>query len=158
ILLTTSAAEFQVSPSGAVQAYLLKNGSKLTLDSQSPDATYLLQGDKKVRFTFDLDHATVGEASGKLGFGKRVDISGSSTDAPGLQATLHVEVYDDFPAIVLTSADYKNGGSADIKVDRAVAQQHRFDSGIAGKAYDMWSYQGGSIDWGKDDVLKLKKD
>jgi alpha-galactosidase len=158
IVLTSSAAEFQVLPSGAVQAYLLKNGSKLCLDAQSPDATYLLQGDKKIRFTFDLDHATVNEATGKLGLGKRVDISGSSTEAPGLQATLHVETYDNFSALVLTSADYKNAGSSEIKIDRAIAQQHRFDSGVAGKGYDMWSYQGGSIDWGKDDVLKLKRD
>src|SRR5262249_12941286 len=93
IVLTTSAAEFQVLASGGVQAYLLKNGSRLSLDSESPDPTYLLQGDKKVRFTFDIDHATVSEASGKLGLGKRVDVPGSSSDVPGLQATLHVETY-----------------------------------------------------------------
>src|ERR1051325_8553733 len=43
IALTTSTAEFQVSPSGAVQAFLLKNGARLTLDVPSPDANYLSQ-------------------------------------------------------------------------------------------------------------------
>src|SRR5271166_6340698 len=32
VVLTTSAAEFQILPSGAVQAFLLKDGKKLTLD------------------------------------------------------------------------------------------------------------------------------
>jgi alpha-galactosidase len=158
IVLTTSAAEFDVMQSGAVQAYLLKNGSKVSLEGQAPDANYLLQGTKAIRFALDLDHASVNEASGKLGAGKRVDIPAHSLESPDVQMTLHVEAYDDFPRLVLTSADYKNGGSSDFKIDRAVAQQHSFDSGVAGKGYDMWTYQGASIDWGKDDIFKLKKD
>jgi alpha-galactosidase len=157
IVLTTSAAEFQVLPSGAVQAFLLKNGAKRTLETQSSDADHLLQGGKSILFAFDLDHATVNEASGKLGLGKRVDISAHSSELLGVLMTLHVEAYDDFPGLLLTSADYKNSGPSDLKIDRAVAQQHRFDSGVPGKGYDMWSYQGASINWGKDDILKLKK-
>lgn len=156
IVLTTSAAEFQVLPSGAVQAFLLKNGAKLTLDAPSSDANYLSRDGKNIRFAFDLDHATVNEASGKLGRGKRIDIPAHSSESPDLQALLHVEVYDDFPNLVLTSAEYKNGGSSDLKIDRATAQQHRFDSGVTGKPYDMWTYQGASIDWGKDDIFRLK--
>ncbi|HSS95790.1 MAG TPA: hypothetical protein VLK33_02105, partial [Terriglobales bacterium] len=157
MVLTTSAAEFQISPSGAVQAFLLKNGARLTLDVPSPDANYLSQGGKNVRFAFDLDHATVSEASGKLGRGKRIDIPGHSSESSDLQATLHVEAYDEFPNIVLTSAEYKNAGTSDLKIDHAIAQEHRFDSSVSGKPNDMWTYQGASIDWGKDDIFKLKK-
>ena len=64
IVLTTSKAEFQVLPSGAVQAYLLKNGGKLTLDAASHDSPHISQDGKTIHFTFDLDHATVTEASG----------------------------------------------------------------------------------------------
>jgi alpha-galactosidase len=155
MVLTTSAAEFQILPSGAVQAFLLKNGAKLTLDAPSTDGSYLAQGSKNIRFAFDLDHAIVNEASGKLGRGKRIDIPGHWSESP-VQAMLHVEAYDDFPNLVLTSAEYKNGGSSDLKIDRATAQEHRFDSGVSGKAYDMWTYQGASIDWGKDDIFRLK--
>jgi len=157
IAFTTSTAEFQVLPSGAVRAFLLKNGGKATLDAQSSDANYLSLGGKNIRFAYDIDHATINEASGKLGRGKRVDIPAYSSESPDLQAMLHVEAYDDLPNLVLTSAEYKNGGSSDLKIDRAVTQQHRFDSGVAGKPYDMWTYQGASIDWGKDDIFKLKK-
>src|SRR5207245_1999287 len=157
IVLTTSAAEFQVLPSGSVQAFLLKDGAKLTLDLPSPDANYLSQDGKNIRFTFDLDHAIINQASGKLGSGKRIDIPAHASESANLQATLHVEAYDDFPNLLLTSADYKNGGSSDLKIDRAIAQQHRFDSSVSGKPNDMWTYQGASIDWGKEDVFKLKK-
>jgi alpha-galactosidase len=156
MVLTTSAAEFQIFPSGAVKAFLLKNGGKLTLDAPSTEGSYLAQGSKNIRFAFDLDHATVNEASGKLGRGKRVDIPGHSTESPDLQGMLHVEAYDDFPNLVLTSAEYKNGGSSDLKIDGATEQEHRFDSGVSGKPYDMWTYQGASIDWGKDDIFRLK--
>ena len=156
MVLTTSAAEFQVLPSGAIQAFLLRNGAKLTLDTPSADASYLTQGSKNIRFAFDLDRATVSEASGKLGRGKRIDIPAHSSESPDLQAMLHVEAYDDFPNLVLTSAEYKNGGSSDLKIDRATVQEHRFDSGVSGKPYDMWTYQGASIDWGKDDIFRLK--
>jgi alpha-galactosidase len=157
IILTTNSAEFQVSHSGSVQAFLLKNGAKLTLDSVSPGANYLSQDGKNVRLTFDLDHATVNEASGKLGRGKRVDIPAHASESPSLRATLHFEAYDDFPSLLLTSADYKNGGSSDLEIDRAIAQQHRFDSSVSGKPNDMWTYQGASIEWGKEDIFKLKK-
>ncbi|PYV78690.1 MAG: hypothetical protein DMG96_07060 [Acidobacteria bacterium] len=157
IVLTTSAAEFQVLPSGSVQAFLLKDGAKLTLDLPSPDANYLSQDGKNIRFTFDLDHAIINQASGKLGSGKRIDIPAHASESANLQATLHVEAYDDFPNLLLTSVDYKNGGSSDLKIDHAIAQQHRFDSSVSGKPNDMWTYQGASIDWGKEDVFKLKK-
>jgi alpha-galactosidase len=157
IVLTTSSAEFQVSPSGSVQAFLLKDGAKLTLDLPSPDGNYLSQDGKNIRLTFDLDHATINEASGKLGRGNRIDIPAHASKSPDLQATLHVEAYDGFPNLLLTSADYKNGGSSDLKIDHAIAQQHRFDSSVSGKPNDMWTYQGASIDWGKEDIFKLKK-
>src|ERR1043165_7834371 len=157
VVLTTSAAELQISSSGAIQAFLLKNGARLTLDVASPEANYLLQDGKNVRFAYDLDHATINEASGKLGRGKRIDVPAHSSELPDLQGTLHVEAYDDFPNLVLTSTEYKNAGSSDLKIDHAIAQEHRFDSSVSGKPTDMWTYQGASIDWGKDDIFKLKK-
>jgi hypothetical protein len=155
-VLNTGSAEFQILPSGAVQAFLLRNGAKLTLESGFRDGNHLVQGNQNIHFAFDMDHATIADASGKLGRGKRIDVSAHSTKPPDIQMTLHVEAYDDFPNLVLTSAEYKNSGASEFKIDRAIEQQHRFDSGVSGKGYDMWSYQGASIKWGNDDVFKLK--
>jgi alpha-galactosidase len=157
MVITTSAAEFQLLPSGAVQAFLLRNGQRKTLETKTPDGLSLTQDGKTIHFTLDFAHSTINEASGKLGRGKRVDIPARSSESQDLQGIVHVEAYDEYPNLVLTSAEYKNFGSSVLKIDSVTAQPHRFDSGVSGKPYDMWSYQGASIDWGKDDVFQLPK-
>ena len=78
---------------------------------------------------------------------------------PNIQRTLQVEVYDDFPNLLLSSAEYKNTGTAGYPHrSRAIEQQHKFNASLAEKKaqpYDMWSFHGASYDWGKDDVIKL---
>jgi alpha-galactosidase len=160
IVLTTSAAEFQILPSGYVQAWLVKAGQKLTLDEprESRESDYLVQEGKELHFTQDFSQAKVTDAMGKLGRGKRVEIPAQplSPSGTGLRRTLQVEVYDDFPNLLLSSVAYTNAGTSDYHVDRIIEQQHRFDSHRAmGHAYDMWSYHGSSYEWGKDDVVKL---
>src|SRR5947208_342032 len=93
VVITTSTAEFQISLSGAVQAYLLKDGAKLSLDASSPEANYLVQSGKEVHFDFGLDQAKVSEASGKLGRGMRVEIPARPQESEGsnIQLTLAVE-------------------------------------------------------------------
>jgi hypothetical protein len=103
ILLTTSAAEFQILPSGYVQAWLLKAGQKLSLDepgeSRLGESGYLVQETKELHFTQDFSQAKVTDAMGKLGRGKRVEIPAQSLSpsGTGLRRTVQVEVYDDFP-------------------------------------------------------------
>jgi alpha-galactosidase len=163
-VLTTSAAEFEVLPSGYVQASLLKNGQKLSLDDAEPgkpgDSNFVIINGKPVPFTFDFAQAKDAEAVGKMGRGKRIEIPGRplAPSDSNLQANFVIETYDDFPTIALTTVEYKNAGAAPIKVDDAIAQRHRFNSHAEnGQPYDMWSFQGSSYDWGKDDIFKLKK-
>ena len=163
-VLSTSSAEFRILSSGQVEAWLTQNGKNLTLDnstsSSNAGSDYLIQDGKPIAFTPDFTQARAIEASGKLGRGKRLEIPAHSAAAPGILSTLIFEAYDDFPNLLLSSAEYKNTGSADFMIDRAVAQQHRFNATNAdpsAQPYDMWSFQGASYDWGKDDVLKLKR-
>ncbi len=160
LVITTSTAEFQVLPSGYVQAFLVKGGNRLTLDEPREDSGYLVQGNKKSHFAPNFDQVKITEATGKLGRGKRIEIPSHPLDpATSIQRTLVLEAYDDFPNLLLTSADYKNSGTSDFRIDEAVEQQHRFNAALAdpqAQPYEMWSYQGSSYDWGKDDVLKLK--
>jgi hypothetical protein len=161
IVLTTSAAEFQILPSGYIQAALLKGDQRLTLDE--PDAAgsdLLVQSGKPVQFTLDLSAAKVQDSTGKLGRGKRVEIPARTSDpsASTIQRTVDVEVYDGFPNLLLSSAEYKNAGTQDFHIDHAIEQQHKFSASLAEKnvqPYDMWSFHGASYDWGKDDVIKL---
>src|ERR1700730_1219158 len=161
IVLTTSSAEFQVLPSGYIQAALLKGDQRLTLDQPAPSGSDLLvQDGKLVRFALDFGAAKVQESAGKLGRGKRVELPARTSDpaASNILLTVEIEVYDDFPNLLLSSAEYKNAGTEDFHIDHAIEQQHRFSASLAEKKaqpYDMWSFHGASYDWGKDDVIKL---
>jgi alpha-galactosidase len=162
IVLTTSSAEFQILPSGYIQASLLKGDQKLTLDQPDDSPSdVLMQDGKPVQFTLDFGAVKVQDSPSKLGTGKTVEIPGHAVDpASNLQRTLLVEVYDGFPNLLLSSASYKNIGTQDIHIDRVLEQQHKFNASLSEKKaqpYDMWSFLGASYDWGKDDVVKLDR-
>ena len=166
VVVTTSAAEFQILPSGFLQASLLKDGKRLTLDEPEVGSTggsdsIVLQG-KELDFVPDFSAAKVLESSGKLGRGKRVEIPAHPLAPAGvaIDRMLVVEVNDDFPNIALVSSTYKNVGTTDIAVDEVWMQQHRFNAeqiDAKMQPYDMWSFQGSSYDWGENDVQKLTR-
>jgi alpha-galactosidase len=166
LVLTTTTSSFEVAPSGYVQAFLLRNGKHLTLDDPKPGAPnesdYFVQNGTDVHFILDFDQAKILESIGKLGRGKHVEIPahvlGSTTS--GIQRVLTVEAYDDFPNLLLSTVDYKNTGSTDVTLDRVVDQQHRFSAKMAdpkAAPFELWSFQGSSYEWGKDDVFKLTR-
>jgi alpha-galactosidase len=168
VVLTTSAAEFQIIASGFLQATLLKDGKRLTLDEpgvgSAAGSDYIVHDGEDLEFVPDFGSAKVLEAIGKLGRGKRVEISAHPLAPSGIavERMLVMEVYDDFPNIALVGITYKNAGTTDFEIESVVTQQHRFDSheeNAKGRLYpyDMWSFQGSSYDWGKDDVQKLTR-
>jgi alpha-galactosidase len=166
VMLTTSAAEFQILPSGYVQAALVKDGKQFTLDEpgtgSAAGSDFIVHDGKELQFTPDFSQTKILEATGKLGRGKRVEIQAHPLSPSGIavQRTIEIEAYDDFPNILLETVSYKNTGSSDFSIDQTIAQQHRFNSTQANanaKPYDMWTFQGSSYDWGKDDVIKLTR-
>jgi alpha-galactosidase len=163
IVLTTSSTEFQILPSGHIQASLLKGDQKLTLDEpRGSGSDFLVRDGKEIQFALDLGQVRLRDSVGKLGRGKRLEIPAHPLDpsATGIQRTVQIEVYDDFPNLLLSSAEYKNTGKEDLHIDRVVEQQHRFNASVAEKKsqpYDLWSFHGSSYDWGKDDVIKLSR-
>ena len=161
-VLTTSAAEFQVRPDGYVQAFLLKDGQKLSLDDPSvgapADSDFVQVGGKDVHFVLDFQQAQVHEAIGKMGVGKRIEIPARPLDPSGthLQRVLALEVYDNFPSILLSTVEYKNTGASGIDIEKSVNQRRRLGSHeVKAHPWEMWSFHGSSYDWGKDDVVKL---
>src|SRR3954468_22736153 len=164
VSITTVAAEFKILPSGFLQANLRQDDKRLTLDEPIVGSTggsdSIIHEGKELDFVPDFSQAKVVEASGKLGRGKRVEIPAHPLAASGvpIERMLIVEAYDDFPGIALVSTSYKNTGTTDFHIDQVLMQQHRWNAQqVDAKAqpYDMWSFQGSSYDWGKDDVQKL---
>ncbi len=166
VVLTTSAAEFQVRPDGYIQAFLLKDGQRFSLDEPRvgavSDSDYVLVSGKEVHFTLDFQQAQVLEAVGMMGVGKRIEIPARPLGPSGtsLQRMLALEIYDKFPNILLSTVEYKNGGTSELVLDKSVDQRHRMSAKLAdaqAQPWEMWSFHGSSYDWGKDDVVKLTK-
>ena len=166
LVVTTKSAEFQILPNGFLQATLLKDGKRLTLDEpevgSSGGSDSIVHAGKELDFIPDFSQAKILEAVGKLGRGKRIELPGRPLAPAGvpIERTLVLEAYDDFPNIALVSAAYKNVGTTDFQIDQALMQEHRFNAqqtDPTAQPYDMWSFQGSSYDWGKDDVQKLTR-
>ncbi len=164
-MLKTSAAEFDVLPSGYVQAYLIKGGKRLTLDDPEGPAAIsndsLVADGKEIRdFVFDFNHVTVADAAGLIGSrGKKVEISARSAEAK-IESTFTVEVYDDFPNLTLTTASYKNVGWRELRLDRVTTQHHWLNASLADPGappFRLWSFHGSSAKWGKDDVVPIAR-
>ena len=166
ILITTSSAEFQILPSGFLQASLMKEGKLLSLDEpevgSAGGSDSIIHEGRELDFIPDFAKTKITEASGKLGRGKRIELPARPLAPSGtdIERTLVVEAYDDFPNIAFVSTTYKNVGTTDFQLDQVWMQQHRFGANQVdpnAPPYDMWSFQGSSYDWGKDDVFKLTR-
>ena len=166
VTIGTPEAEFEILPSGYVQAYLLKQGKRATLDDPGssgaePANSVTVAGREVDGLNLDFNHVTISEARGKIGErGKRVEITGRSKEKDGaaIEETLVFEAYDDFPRLLITSASYKDVGIAPLHLDKVVANRHRLDASLYDSSvppYQMWSYQGSSEKWGKDDVVEI---
>jgi alpha-galactosidase len=168
VVIKTQSAEFDILSSGYIQAFLLKGDKRLTLDEPEDGQLawegLVRSGGKEIKdFIFDFNQVRVSEARGKVGArGKRVELTAKamSDEGPAIEKTLAVEVYDDFPNLAISTAAYKNTGSQDFTLDEVSEQNRRFNASLAdpqAAPYSMWSFQGSSYDWGKDDVLELSK-
>ncbi len=160
IHMHTPAAEFLLRPSGYLQASLQSAGQMLSLEDPGKEAgQQLIAGSAEVRdLIFDLTHAKVAEATGKLGrLGKHLDVPGTSAST-GLEEILTIEVYDDSPTMALLSAALRNAGRKEVVLDSISLQRHRLNAqGGDWRAapHEMWSFFGSSLNWGKDDVLQV---
>jgi alpha-galactosidase len=162
IRMETPTAEFVVAPNGYVAANLLVEKKRLSLDDggSEPGLLAVVAGKKVRDFVFDLPAARTSEPQGKLGaLGKRVEVNGKSTST-GLEASLVIEVHDDFPNIALVSSRVRNVGSSEISLDQVELDRHRLNASLADSAAApnrMWSFHGASIRQGKDNVFEIPR-
>ena len=68
--------------------------------------------------------------SAKWESGKRVEIPARPLGPSGteLQRVLALEVYDNFPNILLTTVEYKNTGARDVTIEKSVNQKRRLSA------------------------------
>src|SRR5205085_2465286 len=151
----TSAAEFLLFPNGYLKASLAGQNSVSTLDDPGtePGQVITIAGQRMGDFSFDTANARVSDAQGKLGkTGKHVEVR-ASRPGSGLEETLALDFYDDFPSLALVSASFRNAGQTGMRLDSVLLQKHRFNAALADASaapHQMWTFQGSSLKWGQD--------
>lgn len=160
VVISSSTAQFAIAPNGYVSATLAASKQSLDSASNEPGISVSVSGKDVRDFVFDVAHPRQSQPEGKLGSqGRRVEINGKSPTA-GLEATLKVDVYDEFPNIALVSAEVRNSSGGDITLDRFDLDSHRFNASLAdpkAAPNQLWSFHGASIRWGKDNVFEIPK-
>ncbi|MBS1841697.1 MAG: alpha-galactosidase [Acidobacteria bacterium] len=158
IRVTTKTAEFSLSASGDLQSTLLSQSGKLSFEEAAPGIEILSAKKPIVDFVRDINHAQIQSATGKLGsLGKKIKVTGKSATT-GLEETLTLEIYDDFPSLALLSATYKNSGTKEIHLDSVSLDGQQLNATLsdpAAKSHEMYAFFGSSLKWGKDDVLPI---
>jgi alpha-galactosidase len=160
IHIQTPAAEFVLSSTGRLTAFLTSKGKKLTLDDPADDSGQVITaGHREVKdIALDAAHAQIKDVQGKLGkLGKQIEVRGTSKST-WLEETMLLEVYDDFPGLALLSAAFRNTGQNEISLEEATLQRHRLNPTLAdpaAAAHEMWSFHGSSIKWGKDEAFPV---
>ncbi len=160
IRVQTPAAEFVLSSKGRLTATLTGNGKKLTLDDPGNESGQVITaGHREVSdIALDVAHAKVEDAQGKLGkLGKQIEVRGTSAST-GLEETMKLEVYDEFPGLALLSAAFRNTRQEEVSLKEVTLQKHRFNATLtdpAAAAHEMWSFHGSSIKWGKDETFPV---
>jgi|tagenome__1003787_1003787.scaffolds.fasta_scaffold20990084_14 alpha-galactosidase len=162
INIRTPTAAFVLGSSGDLRAALHAASGDLTLDQSGAASRpeVFVNGAKTAisDFGFDLTHASVSPVTGKLGrTGKHIQVHGASASA-GLDETLTVEVYDDFPNMAVLSAAFRNNSEKAVELQNVTLQRHVLDAKLIDPkavSHEMWSFAGSSLKWGKDDVFPI---
>ena len=159
IIANTPSAEFRLGPSGALTATLVGASGRSSLEDKALDVSQIISLSKKEHSgaQFDLAGAKVRDTSGKLGaLGKHVEITGTIPET-NLAETLELEIYDDFPNVALVSLSIRNTGPGDVPLDWVKLQRHQFAtaSGSQARVEPLWTFQGASLKWGKDEIFPM---
>jgi alpha-galactosidase len=162
MFVQTPTAEFAILPTGYVAASLKAGSGRLSLESAGSESGMQVHaaGSPLAEVVFDVEHPQVSEPRGRLGSkGKRIEVA--ARNSPGnLQESLVVEVYDDYPNVALISASIRNLGTSEVKLDAIDLDRHRFDASLVDSAANpnqMWSFDGASIEWGKENVFPMPR-
>ncbi len=161
LVLRTSVAEFRLTSAGDLRGALLTAAGPLSLQEPGgPGDSLDIAGARTGAFVLDLGSASVADVRGPLGPGKRVLIRGKSRGPALIEEDLVLEVHDDRPGLVTSTATYRNAGPRPIRLDRVLEQRHRLSAALAdpkAAPFALWSFQGASTEWGEDDVVPLAK-
>lgn len=164
VVLQTPSAEFRILRSGYLQAALRTPKGNLTIDDPAFGSGaapgYLVSKGRGIsNFKYDFGQSLLSDASGRIGtLGKKIAIPASGPE--GIEKTLTVEIYDDFPNLALVTESYRNMSQKPIRIDRVVANRRRLSASVVDHnvpPYRLWSFQGASYKWGENIIRRISR-
>ncbi len=126
-----------------------------------PSHFIVIDGQELTDFLVDYDKINVESIETAFGLGRRMVITGIAvcSDGTRIEKTLSTELYDQYPEIAISSASYKNLGTSDLIIEMDYCNYYRLDATRdqpGNRPFDFWSFQGASIAWGFDYILKIE--
>ena len=131
------------------------------VDSLSKPTHYLIiKGEEVKNFAVDYNNIAVDTIKTDFGIGRRLTIRGTAERGGEykIEKTLIVEYYENYPEAAITSASYKNLGNTGLTIDTDYSCCFRMDASNINQGsqpYDFWSFQGSSLRWGIDYIIKI---
>jgi alpha-galactosidase len=112
-------------------------------------------------FAIDYDSIKTEPVETCFGKGKRLIITGIAdiTGKCKIEKKLSIEFYANYPNTAILSATYRNLGDSGIIVDTSYSCFLRMDASRLdpqSQPCDFWSFQGASLAWGIDYIIKIK--
>jgi alpha-galactosidase len=125
-----------------------------------PSHYLVVNGEDVKNFEVDFNSIRSEPVNSSFGTGKKLIIKGiaEKKNLYKIEKNLTIEFYPGYPNAAITYASYRNIGNKDIVVDKDYSACFRMDASMINrenKPYDFWSFQGSSLDWGKDYIIKI---
>lgn len=132
------------------------------VDEVTKPADFIVIDGKEVTdFAVDKDRIKKESVETLFGKGIRLTVTGVA-DLDGrikIGKTLTVELYENFPDAALITAEYRNAGITELTVGTVVSGCLKMDASRFNpdaEPFDFWSWQGASVEWGLDEVIRLE--
>ncbi|NOY95997.1 MAG: alpha-galactosidase [Chlorobi bacterium] len=126
-----------------------------------PTHFIVVNGEEIDDFAVDYNNLITEPVETEFGKGERLVLTGVAEcpDGSRIEKKLYVELYEKYPDVAILYAEYKNLGDSAIVIQKDYSNYLRLDASLANDSlnpYDFWSFQGASIAWGVDYIIKIK--
>ncbi len=131
-------------------------------DLSKPSHYLMVDGEEVKNFEVDYDGIKNEIIETTLGKGERLILRGIARKKDGytIEKTLWIDFYEKYPDAVITKAFYRNLSGTGITIEKDYSCCFRLDASLMNKEnepYDFWSFQGASLEWGIDYIIKIEK-
>lgn len=125
-----------------------------------PSHFIVADGEELRDFSVDYNSIAVESIQTDFGNGRKMVLTGFAvcSDSTRIAKTLSIELYDDFPDVAISYASYQNMGTSQKLIEKDYCNYYELDASLVApetKSYDFWSFQGSSLAWGVDYIIKI---